>query len=606
MKYTKAIFGIGNGRMFAGVQEGNWIQVFGPPYSSPNVFALSWEGDAWRQTERLSGAAVLRHTLACGEAVDFAAEGYTCLVRRVVCHAPLTMCLAPHPSLARGVDSMWLTEQDGAVCVSVKFFSGNDVYNRYPLPFEQHFVITVTGARSVTKEGHTLRIEMCGEAELRIVGGPSYPEVCDTADKLRFVPYDTLLEATRAAWTEKLAPLSRLSVPAALPRREELLRAAEDTAVCILTQQGEEGGVLAGTNYHMCYVRDQFGVCRGMLRCGLYEAAAAMLRFYGRVFAHSGKVLNAQACGVDGMFHFAENDAAEIPGYLLLQYFMYADVTGDTAMLDEHRTFLRWLYDVQVPQLGGGMMPFNGDETYIAGGILPRSVINDGSAEATLLFLMSGRRLSAWLGGDAQMDATLDAVERTYSDNFICDGVYYLNNPARRRLVSLPAYRYGVCLNVGNDPACEYFGWTRRGENDHYFCPHCTAVGAVLPRTEERFRVPSALLMPAWLGSELRLSAATDYLTQELAHFAQNGTLESPARTKLVGYDYGLLLYNACYYGRQGAAALYDTLLDLRDEAGVWSEYYQDDAPVGTRYRPWESAVNIDALLYYAQTEDMV
>ena len=309
--YSSEVHAIGNGNIIMYGKGPDMMQVFGPPYSSPNVFALSWEGDVWRQTAREPGAAVLRHTLACGEAVDFAAEGYACLVRRVVCDAPLVMSLAPHPSLARGVDSMWLTEQDGTVRVSVKFFSGNDVYNRYPLPFEQHFVMTVTGADCVVKEGNTLRIGMCGQCELRVIGGPSYPEVCDAADALEQVPYDTLLCDTRAAWARKLSPLSRLNIPESLPRREEVLCAAEDTAVCILTQQGEEGGVLAGTNYHMCYVRDQFGVCRGMLRLGLYEAAAAMLRFYGRVFARSGKVLNAQACGIDGMFHFAENDAAE-------------------------------------------------------------------------------------------------------------------------------------------------------------------------------------------------------------------------------------------------------------------------------------------------------
>jgi hypothetical protein len=30
------------------------------------------------------------------------------------------------------------------------------------------------------------------------------------------------------------------------------------------------------------------------------------------------------------------------------------------------------------------------------------------------------------------------------------------------------------------------------------------------------------------------------------------------------------------------------------------SEYYDDHMPQGTRYRPWESAINIEALIKFA------
>jgi len=36
-----------------------------------------------------------------------------------------------------------------------------------------------------------------------------------------------------------------------------------------------------------------------------------------------------------------------------------------------------------------------------------------------------------------------------------------------------------------------------------------------------------------------------------------------------------------------------------RDRYGMWAEYYDDEAPVGTRCRPWESGLNIAALARY-------
>lgn len=599
MKQTHAVACIGNGRLIAGIQDGNWTQIFGPPYSSPMLMALDWEdGAVWQCFERLSPA-VWKHTLSCGEAVDFAAVSHNCLVRRVKSTAPVSMCLRRHEGLARGIDRLVVDPSGKRAYIHI--WSGNDVHIRYPMPISQDFMFTVSGDAVLEQTGSDrLRITVCGDAELRLVGGPSYPEAAEQALALEKVSFEQLLESTQMYWEKELAPVRRLALPERLPRREELLRAAEDTAVCILVQQGEEGGVLAAINYHFCYVRDQFGVCRAMLRLGLFDAAARMMRFYCDVFRKTGRIHNAQACGVDGMFHYAENDAAEIPGYLLLQFFMYADATGDTALLDDNLDLLRWLYDTQVSQLVDNMMPFNGDETYIAGWILPRNVLDDGSAEATLLFLLSGRRLSSWLGGDARMDATLDAVERAYASHFIEDGQYYLNDPARRSAKPLPKYRFGVCYNCTRVPYCEGWGWTELTENDNYLCPTCVLHGETLPPHGGRYQLPSTLLMPAWLGSTTAAEAAKAYVQSQQALFAETGTLHTPERGKLVGYDYGLLLYNVVHYGCGDGEALYNKLLDMRDESGVWVEYYISDEPAGARYRPWESGINMEALLYYA------
>ena len=41
------------------------------------------------------------------------------------------------------------------------------------------------------------------------------------------------------------------------------------------------------------------------------------------------------------------------------------------------------------------------------------------------------------------------------------------------------------------------------------------------------------------------------------------------------------------------------TALDVVDDVGAWSEYYVKGKPYNTRYRPWESGINLEALLCY-------
>ena len=83
----------------------------------------------------------------------------------------------------------------------------------------------------------------------------------------------------------------------------------------------------------------------------------------------------------------------EITGYLIVQAFDYYQKSGDKAFLKKIYPMLEWAWFSQVQELHENMLPFNGDETYVAGGILPRTVLCQGSAESTLLFLAAGERL---------------------------------------------------------------------------------------------------------------------------------------------------------------------------------------------------------------------
>ena len=97
-------------------------------------------------------------------------------------------------------------------------------------------------------------------------------------------------------------------------------------------------------------------------------------------------------------------------------------------------------------------------------------------------------------------------------------------------------------------------------------------------------------------------------MVEQLYHqYEKSGILsciiDSTGTTKnrgTVGYDYGFLLNAMLETKTDNAEKLYRQTLAVTDSAGVWSEYYLNNTPYLTRYRPWESAINIEALLKFA------
>ena len=74
-------------------------------------------------------------------------------------------------------------------------------------------------------------------------------------------------------------------------------------------------------------------------------------------------------------------------------------------------------------------------------------------------------------------------------------------------------------------------------------------------------------------------------------------------KARRVGYEYGLLLNALAELELPEAALMYERTLAMTDEVGAWSEYYLNDVPNGTRCRPWESAINLEALIEWAMKQ---
>lgn len=617
------IFCLGNGKMAVYESGGNIIQLFGPPYSSPSLFRITFaDSSITIKSERERGTAIWKHTLikggkAIGTVLDFVDSALPCLVRKFDLTQPVSFSLETDNRLkvipnTSSYKLMGL--HDALLCESPR---GIPFYNDYPMPFKQYFQILAQHSVQVTATGsaNTFIIH-CGEGEgfFYVVGGPLYPDCISNTHSLLSLHYDDLLNRTRAYWngfTARRLDFGK-TVPENAPSRDKLLKTIDDVAINIKTQQGEEGAVIAGHNYHLGYIRDQYGVSRCLLKLGYYREAHDILNFYWKIWKAKGTLHNAQGVGVDA-FHIHENDEVEITGYLIIQAFDYLKCTKDNAFVKEIFPMLEWAWNCQKRNLAKNMLPFNGDETYVAGGVLPRSALIDGSAEATLLFITAGTKLLEWAGNNkswckdtlAENKKILQETMDHYRPNFFENNHLYANNPDRSTGIELPQFRHGVCESYqdGKHEGCESFGWNQKNENNRYLCPVCFARFDMSKAEPKRYLLQSVSLMPLYIGSKMFSEKEIATMVDEIIdQYKNTGRLPSrPDGNTTVGYDYGLLLYNLTFLNSPLQQEIYDKMLSIVDETGSWVEYYENGKPRGTRYRPWESAINLEAAINFAE-----
>jgi hypothetical protein len=625
---------LGNGRLCAYGQGPDLVQVFGPPYSAPSLGSLRLEGPdtATVVSRREPGCAIWTHALYLGdpaagapaaEITDFVDATLPCLVRRIRTRLPFRLSLEPDRQ-ARRVENMPSLLQHGVRggCL-FELPAGQFFYHTYPMPFPTFYQLAWLGA--LTREADGAGGALClacapGEAVLLLAGGPEYPAALETMEAALQTGAAQMLGRTRCAWQVHAGRRIPLALPEGLPQRELLVQAVDDVTTLIKAQQGSEGGVLAGYNYHLAYVRDQYGVARGLLKAGLIDEASEILRFYWRIWQHYGCIHNAQAVGLEGVFHVHENDDVEITGYLIRQAFDLLAAGGAADLIEAVFPMLDWAFTAQKAHLVEGMLPFNGDETYVAGGILPRAALNDGSAEATLLFLDGGAKLLAWAerrhlwkgAGLAANRLVLAETRAAFRRNFWvsrpghADGLA-ANNPARAAAARLPRFRHGVCEGCLVEPVRPVgVRWTERSANERYLCPDCLARARLPAVPPSVFTLQSVALTPLYLRSDLFQPAELAPVTRQiLESYRRTGRLPSrpddPGGLAL-GYDFGVLLYALNRLADPGAAEMYAQTLALLDAAGAWAEYYRGNQPLGTRCRPWESAINLEAVLEWALT----
>jgi len=640
---------LGNGQFCVYEQGPDITQVFGPPYSSPSIMRILLTSESLIESEssREAHTAIWQHEIKTdgkktGVMTDFVDSEAPYFIRRFTLNAPLTFLLSLQDELSQPLrgnvkviqNGKQLSARGASDGLLVHVPQGQVIQRFNPTILQYYYQLVIQGngsfrkkvgteewaeellsvrgeARTFKKRPGTEQWELTfnpGKSILYICANVTYPDCVENVEKLLSTPLEDSLKRTRNNWNEftnRRKDFSRI-LPKKLPFRDKLLKTIDDVSVLIKAQQGHDGGILAGHRYHVDGKRDQYGTCRCLLRLGYYKEAKEVLQRYWNIWQENHKFVNCEGIGVKGMFNPAENDDVEITSYIIIQAFDYLKATKDETFLHKIFPMLEWAWQVQIPHLAGGMLPFNGDETYVAGKILPRSVLNDGSAEGTMLFITAGERLISWIEvnkkwEDDKLAKAMQILEETrkkYSANFWKDGELFANNPTRTEIADLPKFRHGVCEATNTWD----LGWTVKNEKNRYVSPFLEHDDTV-PYEQRWYSLKSVSLMPLYIGSNLiprkEIAKTVSNMAQE---YQSSGCLPSrPEGGATVGYDYGLLLYNLTEINHPLAAYVYEKMLAQLDPAGAWVEYYEDGKPKGCRYRPWESGINLEAAINFAE-----
>lgn len=609
---------IGNGRVCVYAKDADIPSVFGPVYSAPTLVSITRDEPCEVNALPDLDGGVWKVVLPDGGILtDCVPPKGNAFVRLMECGTePLAYSVNILPENRAFLDHLIVepaSVKGATSAFRITVDAGVPFYSAYASPSEYHAVIFTKGASALeaTDDPSKLSLSARGKGSVHVV-------IASTPEEL-----DKQLRIARRLSDKRAVRLSRRAsrnTRKALPKigtevlsgaeREDLVNTLDLVSDYVLAQQDEGGGILAGKNYHMAYVRDQYGNSRGLLAMGHLGRARDLLDFYYRIWEKHGCIHNAQPMGVDGAFHCHEDDNTEITGYLVVQAMDYFRRSGDKAFIDRIMPMLRWAVQVQQADIIDGMLPFNGDETYIAGGIIPRSVMYHGSAEATLLFIEGTRHLLEYLAdhpSDVWTEDEMDSMKNdadicadAYRDNFFLDGKLYINNPDRENKVVYPETRPGVCLYPG--VPLGHFPVTYHFKGNLYFCEDCMKkdTTGIEPAAPQRYSIPSAFLFPIYIDAKLFSDQEKKALLDDVVElYGRLGRIDE--RNIVLGYDYGLFLYALAEYDHPLAGEIYKKMMDLRDSSLSWVEYYVDGYPYNTPCRPWESSINIAAALKYAR-----
>jgi hypothetical protein len=148
--------------------------------------------------------------------------------------------------------------------------------------------------------------------------------------------------------------------------------------------------------------------------------------------------------------------------------------------------------------------------------------------------------------------------------------------------------------------------WLEREPKGRYICADCRK--KVLPEFnldhEKRYVLNSVNLVPLYIESNLfTKSEIAKIINPGIEIFTVKGSIPSNLEgNRSLGYDYGLFLYNMIKLNNPVKEQVLKKTLSVIDPTGAWVEYYDNDKPFNCRARPWESAINIEAIIEYINT----
>jgi len=416
-----------------------------------------------------------------------------------------------------------------------------------------------------------------------------FSESTDAASAVRKLVvsrHDRLLADTLAWWKEKLA--DTVHVTSGDRRLDDLV---EGLKVLLLVQQDAHGGVCPMVNFKGVWLRDSNGPLLGFLHSGLYDNARRLLTYYRQASALHG--FTAREFPLDlpvesdpdltpDKWAASGTDRCEVPSFVVLQHAWWLDATGDKTLLKRHWHYVRRnaIHQVLIDGPHGPLQTFNGDETYMGGAYYSLFPTRSGYPNALI-----------------RPDA--------YSADSMFE--YVAAHEAMVRLARI----------MGQDDDCPLFQKSadrmRKSIERHFWLPEEKRYAPALsPVTFQPHRAPFAPinLRPLWVG----------YLSPDDRKAKSNldGTLRwlwrppglvrmTPFMDHFIGCAPGYLVSNLAAVRDPRAPAAFAALIGSASKSGEWVEVHKPDRPsygygdgrYANRLRPWESGVNLDALLFY-------
>ncbi len=421
----------------------------------------------------------------------------------------------------------------------------------------------------------------------------------DVISALEAEGMDTLLESTRNQWFSYMDKHSTLECPDL--RVEDLL---DSVLVTIKTQQAYQGGVSPMSRYSLMWIRDTAGVVRLLLRVGLFEQARQMMDYYHMAVASRGDISNSVPLDMDPDAVPVEPDWsakgllggrtwAESPSYLPLMAHWYSMASGDRSMVDLQYGMLLRALDGQTIS-DEGLQGFGGDETYrpamsVAFG---RDIEYDWvacckSANSSFLYVAASEAMAQealWRGDELTSQRLLErahgmrqAAEKTFwsSDGFYVPFVDEQNPPEQ----DMPFE------DVSTKPL-----WTGYLSADEQ-------------RAQENLKNIINLIgrkdgfLQSW-----RDQSFADFMGLKIEKGIFTGMVPGYYLTNLAMTDHpeaqnafnslGLAASQSGNFSEDHIYDDYSILQLIYDASGTVSD-------MSARCRPWEGAVNLDAMVYY-------
>lgn len=614
---------IGNGNMISYGVGPNILHMEGPPYSAPQFLSMHIDcnmGEILSTSEREHHTAMWTHRISIDSKTAFEINDYMLPFTNILVREFQTTTQAKfHIQLGEFTEGEVLSngfyhEDKACETLLLTIPKGSTFFTKESINQELTMGIVILGEGCIDFDGiKTAEITIPEESNSKLIFCSGiYPEVINGLEYAASSNFKQLKDETFAYWNTFSARSYHFDelISDSNPYKVKILEAIDSVSVLIKCQQSTSGGVSAGHYYPMAYVRDQAGVFRGLMALGYIEEAKAILDFWFSKWNIFGSLCNAEGMDNNCARLAFGNDEVEVPAYVMLCSFIYAERTGNIEYLKHLFPMLKHCFEIQLSHLACGMTEFSADETYIAGNVFPRYCMYHGSAESTMLFITSGEKFVDFaeqnkLVSTVQLDvykAHLIYSKSIYKDNFYVNDVYYANNPEREKYLSRPRFKIAFCDGHTIQKNTLHLSWCERSSQGYYLCPICKNEPlSDFIEPDKRYILNSVNLVPVYIQTDLfTLQELDRILSPVIDAFQEKGYISSDSKgTRSLGHDYGLLLYNMVVLDLPDTDKVLSAMLEILDSTGAWVEYYDNKKPYNCRCRPWESAINIEAIIEY-------